>query len=1453
MQATEFAETFGSTDGAPYKHTVRLSGLTPDTEYKYRVECGGVQYSNKFRTAPSGAKKMRFICYSDSETEPESTGEKVKWDDPNDDASSRTYFVDQTTGYASNIVHIVRRKPDLILISGDLAEQGSRQADWDEFWKHNAGTINDPAGSIPILASPGNHEYNDYSLNYGENGLSKYLSYFDFNPNNAAVDNDQKERFHRLDYGIATFLFLDLNNGENPKDPNGPYVDADFAKDTNFWLKEGTSRAPLFNEGSAQWNWLEAQLKELSGQGRFVFVISHQCPYSVGYHGRVNGANPEEYLSGVPTRELVPLIAKYGVTAWICGHDEIYEHSVVTKCEIDGVKTDIAPLHVYDVGYAGDGLRGRQRTPEPNEFEVFRAHVDAPEVWENGILVSGGKHYGHLEINIDQNAKGEWEATLTPAYVFVSQDANGQATHFERREYDDKTVIARPAVSGGGDNNGDNGGSDTPTEITPKMWSGANGSAWDDAANWEPVGVPTAANAVTISSGTVLASAVVNAASLTIADGATLMVGSTGSADYADINTIADKRISLNVSQNLFCAGTLVVGGQPDYAVTDYNYYAATNVSVTIGGDFTLSGSGKAYIYAAEMIGDNTIENIYKAASIVSVGGALEVKDTATLVPIANMLTGVPVKFEAASFTLDAGATVNADNRGWYWTKTNDPRKKFTDSSCYTLAYGPSTSWDKNASHGGANSTTKSAYGYPYAPFLPGSPCSQYNGFKLSRAGGGVVWIDVQGKMTINGTISAIAVSGAVPGREFIYGANSGGSIWLLGQAIEAGADAMLSAFGGINGHGGAKGGGSGGRISLGLGLSDEEKTDLAGGMVPSDLGLSRDDKIVSITTDVIGGLGGATDENNIIYPGPLGTVSTVYGSASQLSCTIAGAPLEIGAVSPEYGAFLTDRQVAVPCTAPATALDPNNSSIRYTCLGYVVSNQTTEVASGNGTSVSITPVDEPLTLTWLWGNPTMAIPVEVPQNASILINGEIFTASGSYWAADDTLLSLSVVPDEGYEFLFWEGDVTFGNALKNPISFTASELRNVKPVLRSIAEPTTKTFTGGTKKWSDANSWNPAGVPSVADDVIIASGTCLVSNYAACASLTIKESAKMQIAHKASDKLEEARLLVAGDICLTNKAVLTVGAETGSDYWNGIVDVEGDFCLYDTASFTIGAGPTNETRGASFVNGAGWVTVGGKLQLSGSSVVKPYSAPWTGGSVVFQVKELIVEKDASVLAVEAGWQAVKSRIPQNISLGQGYSYTTAAGYGGYGLGHKDTYGKIYGSADAPIYPGSAKGSQYGDIVRRGGGLIRIHADSRTRIEGTFNASARAKDTDASSCSGGGIWVTSGGKVNISTNAILKARGGYEITGAGNAYGGGGRIAFTSHVSREQVAAMAETGSLPKTMARLHDFTEEFLAAHTNVNVQCGNISELTGDLSENNGTVRYLDIFGKGFFMILR
>ncbi len=417
----------------PFRHRVRLTGLKPGTRYDYRVECGGKTYANSFRTAPQGDAPIRFICYSDSETEPESTGARVAWEDPSGKDAKRRYFIDQTTGYASNIVHILRRNPDLIMISGDLAEKGSKQVDWDEFWRHNAGALNDPAGSIPILAAPGNHDYHAYNEDCGERGMRKFLSYFEFEPNDAEVAPDQRQRFHRLDYGPATFLFLDLNNGP----------DGDAELDTNLYMNGDACRAPHFTEGSAQWNWLETQLADARGKSRFIFVFSHQCPYSVGYHGRVNGEKGTEAygeeLSGTAARILVPLLLKYGATAWICGHDEIMERSEVAGKMIcdDGSERDHV-LQVYDVGFSGDGLRGRQRTTNPNPFEKFRVHTDSKEVWKDGLLVDGGKHYGHLEVNIATNAQGVWEASFTPAYVFVSTNAQGQAVGFDRRVYDDE-------------------------------------------------------------------------------------------------------------------------------------------------------------------------------------------------------------------------------------------------------------------------------------------------------------------------------------------------------------------------------------------------------------------------------------------------------------------------------------------------------------------------------------------------------------------------------------------------------------------------------------------------------------------------------------------------------------------------------------------------------------------------------------------------------------------------------------------------------------------------------------------------------------------------------------------------------------------------------------------------------------------------------------------------------
>ena len=75
---------------------------------------------------------------------------------------------------------------------------------------------------------------------------------------------------------------------------------------------------------------------------------------------------------------------------------------------------------------------------------MFRAQKDAPEIYDqNNVLVDGGKHYGHMEINVQEVRPGVWQATLEPVYIFVYKDSNGKVRGFERRVYDDVVVLTK--------------------------------------------------------------------------------------------------------------------------------------------------------------------------------------------------------------------------------------------------------------------------------------------------------------------------------------------------------------------------------------------------------------------------------------------------------------------------------------------------------------------------------------------------------------------------------------------------------------------------------------------------------------------------------------------------------------------------------------------------------------------------------------------------------------------------------------------------------------------------------------------------------------------------------------------------------------------------------------------------------------------------------------------------
>ncbi len=433
----------GNAPAAPFRHRLRLEGLEEKTTYAYSVKQDSSHFSATFTTAPAADQAIRFIVYADSETEPESTGKRVNW--PGADGNKRPYLLDQTSGYANNLAVIAARQPDFIAIAGDLVESGGEQRDWDEFWRHitAAEGMHSLASRVPFLAAPGNHEYYEgprlgrYNQPGSERAIGRFCSYFDF-PANGATDPQQQNRYYRFDYGPVTLIALDVAN-------DSPHQSA---RDTNFFLlgesDDHGGHAPAFGPGSEQYAWLEEQLKDARRTRQFTFVFFHHVPYSVGPHGWPAGKGDGlDEQSGVPVRALTPLFLRYGVDAVLAGHDEMWERSEIVGVEIaeDGSQTPHT-VHFYDVGIGGDGLRGPQQGLV-NPQQKFLAHTHAPEVWRDGVLIEGGKHYGHLEVDVSPQPGGGWQAVLKPVYVFPLFAADGTYLSSERRLYDDVVTLSK--------------------------------------------------------------------------------------------------------------------------------------------------------------------------------------------------------------------------------------------------------------------------------------------------------------------------------------------------------------------------------------------------------------------------------------------------------------------------------------------------------------------------------------------------------------------------------------------------------------------------------------------------------------------------------------------------------------------------------------------------------------------------------------------------------------------------------------------------------------------------------------------------------------------------------------------------------------------------------------------------------------------------------------------------
>ncbi|NDV61246.1 metallophosphoesterase family protein [Puniceicoccales bacterium CK1056] len=168
-------------------HTVEFAGLSADTLYAYRVG-DGINWSewHHFKTASSEAKPFSFIYVGDAQN-----NIRKHW--------SRL------------IREAIREAPRaaFTLHAGDLVNNANNDIQWGE-WFAAPGWVN---ASIPVVATPGNHEYNA-ETRIDEAGNKVRLLSRHWQPQFAFPENGPEgleESSYYFDYQGARFVILNSN------------------------------------------------------------------------------------------------------------------------------------------------------------------------------------------------------------------------------------------------------------------------------------------------------------------------------------------------------------------------------------------------------------------------------------------------------------------------------------------------------------------------------------------------------------------------------------------------------------------------------------------------------------------------------------------------------------------------------------------------------------------------------------------------------------------------------------------------------------------------------------------------------------------------------------------------------------------------------------------------------------------------------------------------------------------------------------------------------------------------------------------------------------------------------------------------------------------------------------------------------------------------------------------
>lgn len=961
-----------------------------------------------------------------------------------------------------------------------------------------------------------------------------------------------------------------------------------------------------------------------------------------------------------------------------------------------------------------------------------------------------------------------------------------------------------------------------------KNYIGANKGAWDEPSNWEPAGVPTVAHDVVIPTGRrVIAGHKVFAHSVALNGSAAISQGGhtdaynesiffTDNSSYGYDSNLGRYSDSYTDEQAYFIdiLGDVTLNGSSQWIVGGHNSHPYKTFNV--GGDFTQNDTSMVAIYAGK--GDMANAPELGGAALTVAGKATFASGT-VLDAFCNFnvnatstdndyATGAFVLLKFGSTEIAEGATVRSRLGVGEYTES-----ALKNISCPPLQ--PAANWEQGGAHGGEGGSMSptaagiAAYDNELAPILPGGCGSQ-----ARSAGGGVVRIDT-GSFVLNGTVSASAVRGT-PQHE--SGAPAGGAVWITCTEYALGANAKLTADGKsavpFSNHN--SGGGAGGRIAIATGLSDEQKTALARTGTTTDI--SSPSSLAALYPSVVSVKGGTGAYNG--QPGGDGT-AVVYKwvDPNMVSITVMTEPagLSDAAFAPAV-ASATEMAKGGRFAATAPAAVMLEAGKRRLVSGWkAVAQDGTVVASGTGSACEIESV--PSTINLIWQCETLQLRLDL----AALGDGTLTGAEAGWRDAGE--LTLTATPNAGATFRGW-----ISGRFQTPAEAKSTELKidfdrpmQIAAVFSGeLPARTAKAYVGVSGgSWDQDANWNPAGVPTVADDVTIPANTAVaVKESAVAGSLTLGEGATVSVFGATTAFYESIAVNdnhsgstygryaaerdgapdvtpsveTVGDLTLGANAVLAVGGwrQRGQSF----VRSYGDLTAGAGAKMSVYAGQATER--VTFLDGTGRVQVDGTLALQAGALLdlvgyNPFYDTFTSLSCVTIV--------CGTFTVAEGAK-VTANLPTGYNLstltskggGAGNGIVAGAGHGGRGgagvNNGSQRGGAAYDSPYAPVYPGCS--GRYDNAMNSiGGGVVRVTADA-IRIDGELNVDAKIVGPyEYGGASGGSILLVCNGFA-AGPNAKLSARG---MTGSSySSYvcggGAGGRIAICQGLSAAKVDAM---------------------------------------------------------------